>query len=837
MKKLVIIGICLLLAIPAMGQRTARLLEAGDAFYRNEEYTKAVESYERILRRDRSPEIRKEVSFKLGESYRQLLNYSEAWKWYSVAMNVGYDDPVIYLHLSEMSLGLEDFDSALHYAQKFLKHKPGDQIGEKILESALFSKENYFLETLIEVTNEAGINTLGQEWGVGFFENVAVFHQDPERRADQYDIDIQLRYNNIIYWALRSERLKERIVFASTKDESGRLDARTGTGYSSIYQATYSRRHGQWDPPTLLQGGINSDYYEGFLSYHENSRTGFFMNCGGYRGNRATCDIYTATYDPTTDTWSTPVMFPFNSDEFNVGYPSISEDGLTLYFASDMPGGYGGYDLYKIKKDPAASLWGEPANLGPVINTEFNDAYPFIAGNILYFSSFGHPGFGGFDIFYSVIDEDGNYAEPINMGAPINSSADDFSFIINDEYTRGYFTSNRPGGAGDDDIYSFRVIPETFNLTGVVTDRRTSRPIADIEIFVYGDDDKLHSFVTDHDGLYQVERLSSGVNYHVEVIHPEYYPYSEYFSVKEKLIASRFLVITDFEKDIELLPVAPLLLEEDEITADPLEIRPMPDRAEMPYDELVPEAETFPVRPDIYGERDGLPVIYFDFGNASLTPLGRQQADSVVAFLKNRPGAGLVVHGHTDEVSGYLFNFYLSQRRAHTIVEYLVSQGVEPGRLYPFGHGKMELAVRNAQTPEEHQLNRRGEFEAIPLDGFNRFLSQAPRHSFRYLNSLQKEAHHASGIEFMVQFVATKNPVHPQFYRKIMEAMPQHDIIYYYDIDRFHRYSVGSFRELNAAVNIHRRLRELGYDTYIVAFRDGERISVAEANRILQSGQ
>lgn len=812
MKKLLFIFIWLILASPAMGQRNQQLLKAGDEAFARQEYTIAVKTFEKILRRKPDVEMRRDVSFRIGDSYRKLLNYSEAWKWYNVAMNVGYKDPVIFLFMADMALGLEDFDNAMYYASRFLKENPGDIFGEKILESALFSMENYFLESLMQVTNEQGLNSEGQEWGISFFANTA----SPLKGMNQYDVHIDLQYNNILFWANSSQRLKERIIFASTKDPSGRLDTRTGTGFSSIYHSSFSRQLNQWDKPSMIQGEINSDQYEGFLSYDENNFIAYYMNCGGYRGNRATCDIYTSTYDPESDQWSSPDIFPFNSDQFNIGYPSISGDGNTLYFASDMPGGFGGYDLYKITRSSSEQPWGQPENLGGVINTGYNDAYPYIAGNILYFSSFGHPGFGGFDIFYSEIDPNGNYSKPVNLGAPINSSADDFSFIINNDYTRGYFTSNRPGGKGDDDIYSFRILPETFAMQGMIADKKTGDPLSGVELLVYGDDQKFQRVVSDFNGLYNTGKLDSRMDYHIEVIHPDYFPFRESFSAKDKLIASRFLQITDFQKDIALEPVLPQLTEEK---------TPEPEK------EVIPG-----IRPDIYGERNlNLPTILFDFGRENLTAAARAQADQVFEYLKEQPSVGLIVHGHTDEISGYLFNFYLSQRRAHAVVDYLVSRGIDPGRLYPFGNGKMDPVVRNAQTSEEHQLNRRAEFEVLSSGDITRFIAQAPRYSFRYLNSLHKEAHYAEDIEFMVQFVATRNPVHPDYYRRIMEEIPGVDIIYYYDKDRFHRYSVGSFRSLDASVETNQRLRQLGYDTYIVAFSNGERISVAEASRLIRN--
>jgi outer membrane protein OmpA-like peptidoglycan-associated protein len=777
MKKILIYGLLVLLAMPLSAQRVLKLLEAGDEHFRKEEYTLAKDAYETILKRDRSANIRREVSFRLGQTYRQLLNYAEARKWYTLAMNVGYDNPEVYMHLSEMNLGLEDFDLAIEFANRFLEKVPGDRFGRKLLESAKFSKENYFKETLFEVVNERPLNTLGQEWGVAFFPD-------------------------------------DRILFASTFTEDGRLDTRTGTGFSSIYESTLNRSTGEWTEPALIKGEINTIFYEGFLNFDPATQTGYYMNCGGRDGTRETCDIYTSKYNPETNTWGAPQIFYLNNAQYNIGYPSISDDGQTLFFGADMPGGYGGYDLYKMTKDPEDGKWSEPENLGPQINTSLNDSYPFIAGNILYFSSFGHPGFGGFDLFYAEVNDDGSFSKPVNMGSPINSSADDFGFIINKEYTSGFFTSDRPGGVGNDDLYSFRIVSSTFDLKGIITEAETGDPMPGIEVILYGDNDKILKVKSNSEGQYRIPQLDSEVNYIVEVVEDGFSPFSESLSVKDKLIASRFLSVPEFQKNVEMSP-APMM-------------------AARTDDELGPDG-SFPTRPAITGITEGLPTVHFDFARFDLTSFAQLQLDSVLSFLDTQAGAGLVVHAHTDEVSGYLFNFYLSQKRAHTVIDYLLSRGISEDRLYPFGHGKMSLVVVNARTAEEHRLNRRATFEVIPMPDFTTFLADAPRHSFRYLNSLEKEAHYARGIEFMVQFAATRNPVHPQYYRRIMEAFPQMDILYYYDRDRFHRYSVGTFRQLNQAMDVHRRLRELGFDAFVVAFRNGERISLSEANQLLEN--
>ncbi|HSV89313.1 MAG TPA: OmpA family protein [Bacteroidales bacterium] len=772
MKKLLII--CLLGLIPMQinAQRTLRLLNAGDAYFRTEQFTYALEAYEKVLRRNRSANVRREVSFRIGQTHQQMLNYSAARNWYINALNEGFEKPEIFLHLSEMSLGLEDFDMAIEYANRFLNLRPDDPFGRKFLESAKFSRENYFNVTLFETQNERQINTTGQEWGVAFFKD-------------------------------------NHILFSSTYQPSGgRLDARTGTGYSSIYEVTKNPEADKWGQPAQIRGEVNTIFYEGFMTFHPATQTGYFMNCGGRDGTRETCNIYTSRFDPETNSWKTPEIFPFNSKSFNIGYPSISDDGHVLFFASDMPGGFGGFDLYRMEKDPENGNWGNPVNLGPEINTSLHDSYPFVAGNILYFSSFGLPGFGGFDIFYAEINPDNSLSRPINIGVPINSSADDFGFIINREYTSGFFSSNRPGGIGKDDIYSFTINHNAFDLKGVVKNKTTGYTMSNVDVIVYGNDNRFHRVTTDTQGSFVFPQLDAGTNYMIEVVKDGYVPFSESLTIREKLIASRFLAVPEITKDIYL--------------------DTMPLAAATPRQIQQPE-QNFPLRPAITGKTAGLPTVYFDLGSYSLTNAAKSQLDSVVNFLRANADAGIVVHAHTDEISGYLFNFYLSQKRAQSVIEYITRMGIPENRLYPFGHGKMNMVIPDATTPEEHRLNRRATFEVFALEEFNQFLAEAPRHSFRYLNSLHKEAHHAVGIEFMVQFAATRSPVNPRFYSRIMNALPHLDIIYYYNVDRFHRYSIGTFPAINQALEISRQLGNMGFDAFVVAFRNGQRISLNEA--------
>ena len=834
MSKLYACTLLILLTVPVVGQRIEHRIAAGDEFFNQRQYTEAIDVYERILRREQNPAIRSEVSFKIGESYRYLINYSEAKRWYSMALEQGFADPNIFMRLSEMSLGLEQFDEAINYANQFLAVDPNNQQAQKLRESAQFSKANYGTPTIIEVSNEATLNNTGQQWGVAFLENFPIFFEDQELVDQQYNIDVRLRFNNIFYWAWVTRTLKDRIVFSSTMA----LDGEADYGFSNIYQATFNKRSEDWDPPKLLSGDINSPYYDGFLSFDPINQVAYFMNSGGLDGTRPNSDIYVSSLDINTDTWGQPQLFEFNNPEYNIGYPSISADGNTLYFASDIPGGFGGFDLYKIQKNED-NTWGDPINLGIDINTPFNDSYPFIAGNVLYFSSYGHPGFGGFDIFYSSISDEGVFSTPINMGVPVNSSADDFGFIIDENYSRGFFSSNRPGGDGEDDLFSFRVISQNFTVEGRVTDYLTGAPIPGLELFFFDQNNNFFSTLTDINGFYRLPELRTDVDYYIAAYPENYRELADTLTVRDQLLSSRFEVITNYERNFALIP---LNVVRDQAATQPEEIAPQIPPTP-PVTAAIQEQEQDRINARLAAGRDqfilspeGLPIIYFDFNKSTLRPLSVMQLDTVARFLSSNPDKGLIIHGHTDEISGYLINFYLSQQRAHSIINHLLKEGIDPMRLYPQGHGKMQLYVRNADTEQEHQLNRRANFESIPMSQLQAYLENASRHSFRYLNSINKEAHFAEGIEFMVQFMASSVPINPAYYRKIMENIPDVNIIYYYSSDRFHRYLVGSFRDFDSAFAMQRKLRQLGYQIYVVSFHNGERIPVSQARRMVAEG-
>ncbi|MFW5708200.1 MAG: OmpA family protein, partial [Bacteroidota bacterium] len=404
------------------------------------------------------------------------------------------------------------------------------------------------------------------------------------------------------------------------------------------------------------------------------------------------------------------------------------------------------------------------------------------------------------------------------------------------------------------DIYSFRVIPKTFTAQGRAVDQVTGEPISNLELFFYDDNNNFFTAITDQDGFYNLPDLSTTVNYYVNAYPEGYVELADTLAVKDQLLANRFEVIGDYIRNFALIPIEvantdtatetePEELQEVDAEQETMQEIPQEEIAEIP-EEVVPPVEipetpvetaetSEPETPQEFTlSSDGFPVIYFEFGKANLSDVAIAQLDTVIRFMKSNPEKGIIIHAHTDVISSYLFNFFLSQQRARNIMVHLRRNNVDPERIYTRGHGKTQLAVVSATTEAEHQLNRRATFESIPLEELRAYLENASRHSFRYLNSIEKDAHFAEGVEFMVQFMASNVPIGPQYYKKIMDRIPDVDIIYYYDTDRYHRYLVGSFKDFNDAFAMQRELRQLGYEIYVVAFHDGERIPVSRARRL-----
>ena len=376
--------------------------------------------------------------------------------------------------------------------------------------------------------------------------------------------------------------------------------------------------------------------------------------------------------------WKLSGPFQFNSNEYSLGHPSIDMEGKVLYFASDMPGGYGKSDIYFSVF--ANGQWSKPINLGPKINTEGNEFFPFISSDgVLYFASDGHGGLGGLDIFFSV-PERGVFNSIENMGYAVNSPKDDFGLALDSTGVKGYFTSNRPGGKGDDDLYFLKIKHIPVIIRGVIKDRDTKDVLADAKINVVNEAGTVvASSVTRIDGQFEFE-VGKGQKYTVKVSKANY-------NDNEMVIGTSALRPNDEA-------YSEIFLEQK---IDELDNSPAPKSMEVEDGEALQIIE--------------LDYINYDLDKFDVKPDAAKILDKLIQLLKDYPDLEIRIESHTDSRGSDDYNMLLSKKRAKAAFDYVVSKGIDPKRLLYHGYGETRLLNKCSNgvecTEEQHEVNRR----------------------------------------------------------------------------------------------------------------------------------
>lgn len=376
--------------------------------------------------------------------------------------------------------------------------------------------------------------------------------------------------------------------------------------------------------------------------------------------------------------WKLTGSFRFNSNEYSVGHPSIDKDGTVLYFASNMPGGYGKSDLYFSVF--SNGQWSKPFNLGPKINTESNEFFPFISSDgVLYFASDGHGGLGGLDIYFSV-PERGVFNSIENLGYPVNSPRDDFGLALDSTGMKGYFASSRPGGKGNDDLYFLKIKRVPVIIRGVVKDRDTKDVLSDATISVINESgNTILTSVTRTDGQFEFE-VNKGQQYVINVI-------KENYSESEKTIGTASLRPND-----EVY--SEIFLEEQ---IDESEYGPAPKSIEQEDGAVLQVID--------------IEYLNYDLDKTDIRPEATVALDRLIAMLKEYPDLEIRIESHTDSRGSDEYNMLLSKKRARSAFDYVVSKGIDPNRLLYQGFGETRLlneCINGVNcTEEEHEVNRR----------------------------------------------------------------------------------------------------------------------------------
>lgn len=601
MKKAVYIIVCLMLTAVAAGCRTPKLSEADAQFQRGEYYDASVtykKVYNKLRKKEERPQ-RGEVAFKMGRCYRLLNMSARASAAFQNALRYEYPDSTTHFMLAQALHADGKYAAALRSYDKYLEFCPDDSLAINCAEGCRTAQE---------------IRARGSRYVV---KQAKLFNS---RRADFCPMYLGADCDQIYYTSTTEK---------ATGDKKSEI---TGMKNADVFFSKKNEK-GEWERPEPVEGELNTEFDEGIVAFSPDAQTMYLTKARRELNAPTSVEIYTSTRSDAK--WSAPVKFEITADTLSTfGHPAVSPDGEYLYFVSDMPGGYGGKDIWRISlKERQGSL----VNLGPDINTEGNDDFPYVRSDgSLYFSSDGHPGMGGLDIFRATaVGDPADLRWKVeNMGFPINSAGDDFGITFG-KGEDGFFSSNRGDARGYDHIYSFEYDPVRITIEGLVMDK-DEEPVKNAIIRIVGNDGSNQKEVARDDGSFSFA-LQRGVKY------------------------------------VMLAGAKGYLNQKQEFASDST----MED-ANYWVEFILPSIS----KPSVVEN------IFYDYDKADLRPESKTALNELIAVLHDNPNVTIEMASHTDRWGSDAYNINLSERRAKSVVDYLVENGISRDRLQPHGYGK-----------------------------------------------------------------------------------------------------------------------------------------------------
>jgi outer membrane protein OmpA-like peptidoglycan-associated protein len=615
----------------------------GDKMYNIYAYSHATEHY------SKSDTLSTEGLRRLADSYYRMNDFVLSFTEYSKLVERDNCTANDYFGFANVLKSLSLYAEADEWMLKYNEIAPMD-IRAKNNTDILNKTMTLRLDRGFFSVNNLGINTAKQEFGPSLYANQLIYSASREKKGLVIKKSIETNQQFLDLYVVDTAEMND-----------------------------VSR--------TEFVTKFNKKYHEGTVSITGDYQRMYFTS-NNYKNKSKDgarrLQLYYADFQLTGE-WGEQQSFQYNSPDYSIGHPDVSDDGKTLYFSSDMPGGYGGVDIYMSKLDTTNS-WSLPVNLGPGINTEGDELYPFFneENSILFFSSNGHFGLGGLDIYACSVRE-GIYGKINNFGIPLNSSADDFGLVVYDDLKNGFFSSNRIEGKGDDDIWKVAALKKLEldeykkEIKGVAYDEN-NEPLMASDIFIFNEKGvKTDSTVSNIDGAYSF-MVKPFEKYMLVGSKYKYKSDTSYVSAitKENLVSSKLQLVMEIEK----IPI--IIVEVDH--------------------ELFLSVKT----------------IYFDLRSAKLR-VDTKNLDEVVQVLNDYPTMEIELGSHTDCRGTERFNQDLSDRRAINSVEYIKQRITNPDRIHGKGYGESRLlngcACEGNQisncSEEEHQQNRRTEFKII----------------------------------------------------------------------------------------------------------------------------
>ncbi len=646
-------------------------LKDADAAYDRHQWFNAIELYKQAYTKVKKADVKARVLFRTAQSYQEINELRSAETYYNKAIKAKYADPIVYLNLADVLKAQQKYAEAIVEYNNYKKEEPSDNRGENGVKSC----------------------ELAQQWRDAKNTPETRLKVEPMSLINSKESDFSPAY---------ADKKFTTLIFTSTRQgATGEIDVTTGQNHSDLYE-TKLDKNGKWSTPTPLATNIVSKLNEASVSISKKGDVMFLTRIPQIKNKQTKAQLYMCKKQGQT--WSDPELLPFCIDTVSYRHPSISADGNTLYFDSRLSGGYGANDIWMSTYDKKAKTWGEPVNLGSSVNTPGIEGYPYISDDdkTLYFSSSYHLGMGGLDIFKVTKDANGKFTKaPENLKWPMNSAGDDFGIIFEGKKMKGYFSSNREGGKGSDDIYSFMMPPLFFNLTGKVVSDENNEAITNAIIRLKGSNGDMFEFKTLADGKYSF-KLKENTSYEVTVA-TEKNTVSQSFKLgflasKEmgKLTTVDENESKDFVKDFALTPV----------------------KAEIRFPAVLYALGKADLLVDTAGTAAD---------NDTHKPLNSKDSlNFLYQTLIDNPTIVIELQSHTDSRGNDTKNQELSEARAKSCVDYLVNEKKIPiARLTSKGWGEKKLLVKDdviakAATKEEkdalHQKNRRTVFRIVSWD-------------------------------------------------------------------------------------------------------------------------
>lgn len=635
-------------------------LKKADAAFEAHEYAFAITYYKSSYHKTDDYEQKARIAYNIGLCSKRISKPLDAKLWFTKAIELKYQSPEVFLHLADVLRMNEEFDEAIEYYSIYKEYVPRDNLAEVGIESCKLAKT--WLKTPSEyiVTNFPYFNS-------------EFIDYSPHFSADSN---------------------KNTMFFASSRPSSfgDKIHGGSGQSFADLF-VSYEDAKGSWSTPTPLSEAINTEHDEGSPSYCTATNTLYFTRCTYKEFASSMCKIYSSTFENSS--WSKAEELKLQDskrDTADYVHPSVSANGLMLYFASNKSGGYGDFDIWYCTRNSVNDAWGNPKNAGNVINTARNEIFPYLrSDNILFFASNGHIGMGGLDIFR--VNKDAKGREYVlNLLPPINSTYDDYAISYADsEKEVGFFSSNRTNGSkGADDIFHFSLPLVTYSISGKIINELTELPIPYTNVRLIGSDGTSLEQYADEQGNYNFE-LNPQTNYVIIAIHDDFlnskYKISTYGLQKDK----------SFDVNIYM------------------------NQIDIPVE---------------------VPHIMYDVNRWELRPESIVALEKLLDILNDNPHIIIELSSHTDYRVGRISNEELSQLRAQSVVNFLISRGINSNRLVAKGYGASRpkkidlryselysfLKLGDELTPEFiealpesyrntcHQINRRTEFRVISVE-------------------------------------------------------------------------------------------------------------------------